>query len=350
MGKEIIKNKPIFFDKKEDLPKDAEFIDTYEGSLKELFFVRNPKLKLGKEDSTKELQGFLEEHKNKEIYVYFPWSNKAVAILPENLFLELRTARNKNFINAEEQKSYYNFKVGILGMSIGSSVLWPLTMSGGGKDLRIADFDEIDLKNLNRLLFNVTDIGKNKALAASEKVYEMNPYAKMDVWLDGVKEDKIVDFLEKDQKLDVVIDEIDNLEMKINLRLEARKLKIPVLMATNVGEKVMLDVERFDLEPEREIFHGLLGDVDPKNLKGLVPHSPQWVEVAGKIVDKNNFSEKFMESIREVGVTIAGVPQLGINAVLSGAMTTFAIQQIAKGGLTESGRYLLNLDKLDKIK
>ena len=38
-------------------------------------------------------------------------------------------------------------------------------------------------------------------------------------------------------------------------------------MATS--DRGLIDVERFDLEPERPIFHGLLGDVDAARLAGL---------------------------------------------------------------------------------
>ena len=45
--------------------------------------------------------------------------------------------------------------------------------------------------------------------------------------------------------------------MKLLVREMARERRIPVLMETS--DRGVLDVERFDLEPDRPIFHGLLG-------------------------------------------------------------------------------------------
>ena len=55
--------------------------------------------------------------------------------------------------------------------------------------------------------------------------------------------------------------------MKFLVREAARERRIPVIMETS--DRGVLDVERFDLEPDRPIFHGLLGDMDSSKLAGL---------------------------------------------------------------------------------
>lgn len=67
--------------------------------------------------------------------------------------------------------------------------------------------------------------------------------------------------------VDILVEECDSLDTKVLIRQAARSRRIPVLMAT--GDRGTLDVERFDLEPERQILHGLLGDVDFAELSGL---------------------------------------------------------------------------------
>ena len=52
-------------------------------------------------------------------------------------------------------------------------------------------------------------------------------------------------------------------------------------MATS--DRGLVDVERFDLEPQRPILHGLLGDVDVALLSGMssrekVPHMLRFLE------------------------------------------------------------------------
>lgn len=336
-----MKIKPLFFKDKNKIPRGAKFIDAFDGELKELFKVRYPKFKNDKE----KLYGFLKKTKKiKGVYVYFPWSNSAVHSLKEKLFFEIRTARNKNLITKEEQKKYYNAKIGIAGMSIGSNILWPLLVSGGGKFLRIADPDTIELTNLNRLFYPISEIGENKALAASKKAYELNPFIKIDPWTNGVELNNIEKFISKSPKLDILIDELDDLEIKIQLRIWARKYKVPVLMATNLGEKIIIDIERFDIEPKREIFHGLLGKFNIEEFKNLAPHSPKWIEATRKILNKELFSEDIMASLKEVGKTLAGVPQLGITSSVSSSVTALVVAKITSGKKIKSGRYIIDLN------
>ncbi len=333
--------KPIIFKDKNKIPKGANFIDAFNPELKELFKIRYPKFKNNKE----KLEEFLKKYqKIKGVYVYFPWNNNVVYTLPENLFLEVRSARNKNLITKEEQKNFYNAKIGIIGLSIGSNILWPLLISGGGKFLRIADPDTIELTNLNRLFYSISEIGENKTIAALKKAYELNPFIKIDPWTNGVDLKNLDKFIKGAPKLDILIDELDDLEIKIQLRILARKHKIPVLMATNLGEKTIIDIERFDIEPKREIFHGLLGEFDPNDFKNLVSHSPKWIEATRKILDKDLFSEKLMLSLKEVGNTLAGVPQLGITSLASSSAVALAISKIASGQKIKSGRYMIDLN------
>lgn len=333
--------KPLFFKDKNKVPRGAKFVDVFNGELKELFKIRYPKFKNDKE----KLEGFLKKsQKIKGVYIYFPWSNLAVYSLKEELFFEIRTARNKNLITKEEQKKYYSAKIGIAGMSIGSNILWPLLVSGGGKFLRIADPDTIELTNLNRLFYPISEIGENKVLVASKKAYELNPFIKIDPWENGINLNNIEKFISKSPKLDILIDELDDLEIKIQLRIWARKYKIPVLMATNLGEKIIIDIERFDIEPKREIFHGLLGQFNIEEFKNLAPHSPKWIEATRKILNKELFSEDMVASLKEVGETLAGVPQLGITSSVSSSVIALAVAKIASGKKIRSGRYVMDLN------
>src|SRR5690349_22341303 len=67
-------------------------------------------------------------------------------------------------------------KVLVVGAGgLGSPALLYLAAAGVGT-LGIADFDTIDLSNLQRqILFTVDDLGKNKSLAAAERLKRLNP-------------------------------------------------------------------------------------------------------------------------------------------------------------------------------
>lgn len=49
--------------------------------------------------------------------------------------------------------------------------------------------------------------------------------------------------------------------MKVRIRLHAKEHKIPVIMLTSLEDSILVDVERYDLHPDAEIFHGLIGDI-----------------------------------------------------------------------------------------
>lgn len=138
---------------------------------------------------------------------------------------------------------------------------------------------------------------------------------------------------------------MDSLELKILSRFICRKNKIPVLMATDNGDNVILDVERFDLEPERKILHGFLGeDIKPEDFK--ISSYGQWLELANRIVDMRNLTSRMRESVSAIGKEIAAVPQLGSTASIAGAAVAYAIRKIANRQNMPSGRYFISLDEI----
>ena len=90
--------KPKVFTKLEETPQNAEKIDAFASGLKELFLVEHPQLKSQKEVFEKEFGDFEKNNTIKGIWIYFPWSNKLVHTLPEELHFKLRTNRNRNVI------------------------------------------------------------------------------------------------------------------------------------------------------------------------------------------------------------------------------------------------------------
>ncbi|MEK7507530.1 MAG: hypothetical protein AAB602_00385, partial [Patescibacteria group bacterium] len=155
MGKNL-KDKtaqPILFDPaKESVDEFAKrwpverVIDNYSELLEELFLIRNPKYRFNK-DHKADFKKFANAHVGtcnlEEVgrWFYFPWNRLLVHYLENALHQELRTARNKNIITAAEQKKFYDFTVGIGGLSVGSHVALTLVMMGGAKKIKLADPD-----------------------------------------------------------------------------------------------------------------------------------------------------------------------------------------------------------------
>src|SRR3989344_3119843 len=339
--------KPIVYKSRDEAPKDVEFLDTMSSSLKELFFIRNPQFKKTIQEAKEPLQECREENKNIEtVFVFYPWLNKFIHTVSEEIYFELRTARNKNIINKKEQENYRNARIGIVGLSIGSNVILILTFTGGPKFMRIADFDDIEISNLNRLREGLPQVGENKTFAAAKQVWEIDPFAELELWDKGVSKEDLKEFIiggkNGGEKLDIFIDEMDSLELKILSRFICREYKIPVLMATDNGDNIILDVERYDIESSLPILHGLIGDTKPDDFKTM--NYEEWLKLATKIVGYDNLTNRMKECLKEIGKTLSGVPQLGSTASVGASAISLSIRKIANKENLPSGRYFINLD------
>ena len=179
-------------------------------------------------------------------------------------FGAVRLDRNKNIITTEEQARLNALTIGVAGLSVGHVIAHTLALAGLCGTLRLADFDELELSNLNRVHATVFDLGVNKAHVAARRIAELDPYLTVEVFDAGLSVETVDAFLDG---LDIVVEECDSLDMKAVVRIGARDRRIPVLMATS--DQGMVDVERFDEEPQRPIMHGLLGELDVGLLPGM---------------------------------------------------------------------------------
>ncbi len=104
----------------------------------------------------------------------------------------------------------------------------------------------------------------------------------------------------------------------------------------------MLDVERFDLEPERPVFHGLLDGLHSSDLAGLT--TAQKAPYVLRILGPGDISSRGAASLIEVGETITGWPQLGSEVTLGAATAAAAVRRIGLTGDLPSGRVRFDVD------
>jgi molybdopterin/thiamine biosynthesis adenylyltransferase len=269
-------------------------------------------------------------------YVYLPWKNTLVHLLPGELFRELRTDRNRHKICAEDQVRLGNLRIAIAGLSVGMVIAQGLAMEGIGATFHLADFDVLSVSNLNRLAASVTDLGVNKAVLAARRLWEQNPYLEIVVFERGVTDESVPAFLES---VDVLVEECDDLYAKVKLREAARERRLPVLMHTS--ERGALDVERYDQEPDRPVFHGLIGDVKAESLRSLTTRQkvPFVLRTLGLDLRAN-----FAASLIEIKHSLHTWPQLASEVAGGAVAVPVAIRRIAAGLPLGSGRYYLDAD------
>ena len=236
-------------------------------------------------------------------WAYYPWRRAVVAVLGPRGFRALRLDRNRNMITAAEQDRLGTLRIGVAGLSVGHVIAHTLAAQGLCGELRLADFDELELSNLNRVPATVFDLGVNKATVTARRIAELDPYLPVRVLDAGLTYDTVDEFLDG---LDVVVEECDSLEMKAVVREGAKARGIPVLMATS--DRGLVDVERFDLDPQRPILHGLLGELDLALLPGMsnrdkIPHMLRYL-------DAERLSPRMAASLVEVDHSLSTWPQL----------------------------------------
>lgn len=325
------------------IPKIANVVDRYESMLEELFLLRNPKYKFIKEyqsDLDKFIQGYLKGRKLDTMgqWFYYPWNNTVVHLLDEPEHYELRTARNKNLITLVEQNKFYNSTIGCVGMSVGSGVALTIVLTGGAKRIKLADNDLLGGSNLNRIKQSYTKLGINKAILVAREIFELNPYAQVEVFESGLTQENMKDFFEG---LNLLIEEADSPFFKLAARQEAKKNKIPVLMGTDNGDGVIVDVERYDLNEKLPLLHGLFGKLQPEDFIKMNPKD--FPKLAARISGAKFNTPRMLESVFEVGKSLYSWPQLGTAAQICGGILAMLARKILVGEKVKTGRYDMNI-------
>lgn len=276
-------------------------------------------------------------------WAYYPWRRIVTRVLGPRGFRAVRLNRNRNLITAKEQDRLGQLRIGVVGLSVGHAIAHLLAQEGLCGRLRLADFDDLELSNLNRVPATVFDIGSNKAELAARRIAELDPYLGVEVFNRGITEDSVEGFLDG---VDILVEECDSLDTKVLIRQAARARRLPVLMAT--GDRGTLDVERFDVDPHRHILHGLLGDVEFAELAGLP--SEDKVPYALRMMDGRRLSARMAASLVEVGNTLATWPQLAAEVAQNAAAVAEAVRRIGLGGELASGRVRIDVARsLDEI-
>jgi tRNA threonylcarbamoyladenosine dehydratase len=281
-------------------------------------------------------------------WIYYPWLNKLVHFPPKAELRALRTSRNRNLITAEEQAKLYDSTILIIGMSVGSNVVEALVGHGTGSKLVLVDMDILEPSNLNRIRAPYHHIGLPKVEAISRKVWEIDPYIEIVAENNGLNENNIGRLIH-DNKVDVIVDEMDDLRMKILLREAAKAARLPVVMAADDGDGALIDIERYDLNPDTPIFMGQVpADVLERIKAGGIPRAELGKMIGQYFVGLENIPARMFESLAQVGKTLPSWPQLGGAAALAGVSLAYAIRRILLDKPLKQGRTLISLEeKLD---
>jgi hypothetical protein len=319
--------------------------DQLHGQLTELVRSLNPSVRFTKEELDAAAQAHLKGIPAAEygVWVYYPWSFRLVHLLDEAEFALVRTDRNRNKITREEQAILATKKVGVIGLSVGQSVSLTMALERSFGEIRLADFDTLELSNLNRIRSGVHEMGVPKVINTAREIAELDPFLKVICFHDGINRENIGLFLSEGGALDMLVEECDSVDVKILSRQQARTMGIPVVMETS--DRGLIDIERFDLEPGRPIMHGLVEHLD-LDAAAKARTSEEKLPFVLPMLGIENLSPRMKASMLEIESTITTWPQLASSVTSGGGTCAHVVRQILLGGDLRSGRWWLDPDDM----
>jgi hypothetical protein len=128
----------------------------------------------------------------------------------------------------------------------------------------------------------------------------------------------------------------DDPMIKILLREEARRRKIPLVMVTDAGSAVQLDISRHDLNKKENLTYGL-SDKDLHKSMAAVYDNPgnrqKFYEFVDALIGRDYRMGELEKIIRgELEIpTSTIIPQLGSTAAMAGAIAAEAVARIRLG-------------------
>ena len=135
-------------------------------------------------------------------------------------------------VDVEGQQKIMNSTVLIIGMGgLGSPTALYLAAAGVGH-IVIADFDQVELSNLQRQIIHQTkDIGDDKVNSAKNKLTELNPEIKVTIANELIHTDNLNELI---KGVDIVLDGTDNFESRFEINKVCVENKKPLISAAVV--------------------------------------------------------------------------------------------------------------------
>ena len=141
-------------------------------------------------------------------------------------------ARSIGLLGDENFSRIQDKVIAIFGLGgVGGTALEALARTGF-QHFILVDFDKVDSSNLNRqILYVYEDIGKAKVEVAKKRILSINPDTDIKVYNLKAQE---FDF---NQKIDFIVDAIDDVNGKLYLLKKAQEKEIPSIMSLGMANR-----------------------------------------------------------------------------------------------------------------
>lgn len=239
--------------------------------------------------------------------------------------------------------------VGVVGTSVGSNIVEGICRELRPRQMKLADPDWIELTNLNRLERagypaltssrqarrdprNAFELHRyNKAEITAYHQNLVDPYAEFFVYSSGIDEDCIDRFLcggHGEPRVQLVIEEADDISLKVYLRRRCRELGIPVLMMTDFGHIAAMHFQDFARVPSQSLAYDC-DDVECEHLLQrclTTGNRSDLMTFVTKFVGADCIRDEFDAWVRGDGEQpTSSLPQSGATAMISGGIAGKAV-------------------------
>jgi len=167
-------------------------------------------------------------------------------------------------IGEEGQKRLLAASVLVIGAGgLGSSVLAALAAGGVGR-LGIVEPDRVELSNLQRqMLFETSDIGRLKAEAARDRIEEMNPDCRVEVFVERLDAQNARALV---QRFDIVVDGSDNFATRFAINEACFQERKPLISAAISGFLAQLSTFKAYLGAPHPCYRCLVTDMPEREI------------------------------------------------------------------------------------
>lgn len=290
-----------------------------------------------------------------------PFWHKVVSVASTSMLLR---DPKKKLSWSEVRERLDNFVIGVVGASVGNSIIHTLVQDMRPNAIKIADKSLYKLENINRVRLTyfqaVEDNSRresafsqalrNKAEVTAEQLYAINPFQNVYTYTNGINTGNIESFFKgngKEPKIDLLVEEVDDPALKLTLREYARKQHIPLLMVSDFGSSVQLDINRNDLYKNLSLTFGS-SDENLKTATSEVLSRPgerdpffQFVNaLAGKHYMKDELAD--ILSYKSEIPTSTIIPQMGSTISAAAGIMSETVARIALGWKNHPKRMVFN--------
>jgi tRNA A37 threonylcarbamoyladenosine dehydratase len=183
-------------------------------------------------------------------------------------------SRTEMLLGEEAMEKLKKSTVAIFGIGgVGSYVVEGLARSGIGNFI-LVDKDEVAETNINRQIIATTKtIGMDKVKVAKERILEINPDAKVEVFKEFYSKENSNTIL--NESISYVVDAIDTVTAKLTLIEECKKLNIPIISCMGTGNKLdstkfeIVDINKTSICPLAKVMRKELSKRNIKHVKVL---------------------------------------------------------------------------------